>query len=60
MSGVGQLFAKGITFFLIQLQISILNSNGFKRYNDKVLIDNVEFAKALGLGMAYRQNNTKN
>ena len=54
------LFLKGMLYFMISLQILIVSSMGFKRFSDKILIDNVKNANYIGKGIAYRFNNFKN
>ncbi len=40
--------------------MQILQSIGYKKFNDTVLLDNAKHEKAIGTGMAYRLNNFKN
>lgn len=43
-NGVSALFLKGVTYFLISVQIKILKSSGFKNFSDTILLDNVKYA----------------
>jgi hypothetical protein len=54
------LFLKGMVYFMVSCQIMIVQSMGFKRFSDQVLLDNVKNANEIGMGMAYRFNNFKN
>ena len=44
---------------LVQIQIQLLMSNGFKKFHSKVLLDNLRYAGEIGKAMAYKKNNTK-
>jgi hypothetical protein len=59
-SSMVALFLKGMLYFMISVQILIVQSMGFKNFSDNVLIDNVKNANFIGKGIAYRFNNFKN
>lgn len=44
---------------LVQIQILLLMSNGFKKFHAKVLLDNERYAGEIGKAMAYQKNNRK-
>lgn len=56
---ISYLFLKGVCFMLVQIQILLLMSNGFKKFHSKVLLDNLRYAGEIGKAMAYKKNNTK-
>jgi hypothetical protein len=54
------LMFKGVLYFLVSIQLSIVMSRSFLKFYDKVLFENASKAEKIGIGLAYRRNNFKN
>ena len=54
------LFLKAVVFFLVLIQVDIVQSASFLKFYDRILFENLKYIKLIGLGLAYRFNNFKN
>lgn len=55
-----QIYTKGILLFFALLEMSILRSNGFKKFQIKTLLDNIRYSPLVAQGQIYQINNVKN
>jgi hypothetical protein len=56
---MGALFLKATAYFLISVQLWMIQSDEFKKFNSSLMLSNIENQNKIGLGMAYRFNNFK-